>query len=158
SGDNANAIAFGLLQAAKADPVLPGLGFTFAQSGSQLFGTPQNTLIVNGPGPYSITGSSTNAAKTKAGSEIITSTTTGTPLGTVDGDAHARNASVIVANNGDIFDLVGTGGKDSGGFLTFNYDTGVADPNGTEYVYQPGKPGYIYDPLNKAATATTNYY
>ncbi len=35
---------------------------------------------------------------------------------------HAHNASVIVANNGSIYDLVGTNSADSGGFLQFNYD------------------------------------
>ena len=62
------------------------------------------------------------------------------PLGTSAGDAHARNASVIVANNGDIFDLVGTNGTDTGGFLTFNYDSGQngltfhpGQSNGTNY-------------------------
>jgi hypothetical protein len=48
-------------------------------------------------------------------------------LGTVAGDLHAHDADTIVADNGDIFDLVGINHTDraSGqGFLTFNYDSG----------------------------------
>jgi Ca2+-binding RTX toxin-like protein len=55
-------------------------------------------------------------------------------LGTAAGDLHARDADTIVADNGDIFDLVGINHTDrlSGkGFLTFNYDSGQ---NGLVYV------------------------
>ena len=37
-------------------------------------------------------------------------------------DRHARNANVIVGDNGNIFRLTGTGGFDTGANLTFNYD------------------------------------
>src|SRR5262249_24326040 len=37
-------------------------------------------------------------------------------------NAHARDADVIVANNGLIFDIVGTNGTSGGTFPTFNYD------------------------------------
>src|SRR5439155_2653953 len=51
---------------------------------------------------------------------------TATILATAAGDQHARDADTIVADNGDIFDLVGLNGADSvgSGFLTFNYDSG----------------------------------
>src|SRR5262249_19601574 len=47
-------------------------------------------------------------------------------LGTAAGDVHARDADTIVADNADIFDLVGINGAEtnSHGFLTFNYDSG----------------------------------
>lgn len=41
-------------------------------------------------------------------------------------DRHARNASVILGDNGNIFRLVGTNGVDSGANLGFNYD--ATDP------------------------------
>ncbi|HKS88267.1 MAG TPA: DUF3383 family protein [Stellaceae bacterium] len=93
------------------------------------------------------------------------------PTGTNAGNAHARNASVIVANNGDIYDLVGNDQiGDLGGFLTYNYDTGFADMTGgttsptygAEYYYHPGALGtvnsYIYDPFAPTLSQTTNYY
>ena len=67
------------------------------------------------------------------------------PAGTTAGNAHARNASVVVANNGDIYDLVGTNAKDSGGFLTYNYDSGQ---NG--FIYMPGE--------DVSAKPALNYY
>src|SRR5262249_7784727 len=85
---------------------------------------------------YSVTGL-VSGAKT----ETLTIAQGGAAIGTAQGNVHARNASVVVANNGDIFDLVGTNGADSGGFLTFNYDSGQ---NG--FIYVPG------------TTSATNYY
>ena len=37
-------------------------------------------------------------------------------------DGHARDADMILGDNGNIYRLVGTNGTDSGSFLTFNYD------------------------------------
>jgi len=159
SGESASAIAAALLKAAQGDAALAGLGFTFTLGGSPLgsnaplntlagTGGLQTSLIVNGPGPYSIS---------LTGPLTSVTSSTGTPLGTLDGNAHARNASVIVANNGDIFDLVGTKGTDSNGFLTFNYDTGIADPTtGAEFIYSPAT-GMIIDPAT-GLTASKNYY
>ena len=36
---------------------------------------------------------------------------------------HARDADIIIGDNGNIYRLVGTNGLDSGNFLTFNYDS-----------------------------------
>ncbi|MFK7753797.1 MAG: calcium-binding protein, partial [Sedimentitalea sp.] len=38
-------------------------------------------------------------------------------------EGHARDADVIVGDNGNIYRLVGTNDTDSGAYLTFNYDT-----------------------------------
>src|SRR5208282_3842445 len=38
-------------------------------------------------------------------------------------DDHSRNADTILGDNGDIYDIVGTGGVSSGHYLSFGYDS-----------------------------------
>lgn len=44
-------------------------------------------------------------------------------LGDTTASGHARDADMILADNGNIYRLVGTNGNNSGSYLTFNYDT-----------------------------------
>jgi Ca2+-binding RTX toxin-like protein len=63
-------------------------------------------------------------------------------------NGHAHDSDTIVADNGDIFRLVGTGGTSSGHYLTFNYDnyTGATEhivPRAVRLIdYTPGGPDY----------------
>ena len=133
-GDSTAQMALGLLGAAQntatsAGAALAAAGFTFGASG--------NEVVVDSNVAYTLTGSVGAGA-----TETITIAQGGATVGTAQGNVHARNASVVVANNGDIYDLVGSSTQsDRGGFLTFNYDSGQ---NG--YYYMPG------------ATIATNYY
>src|SRR5205085_602549 len=43
-------------------------------------------------------------------------------MGDTSANGHANDADVILGDNGDIVRLVGTGGADTGGFLSFAYD------------------------------------
>ena len=69
--------------------------------------------------------------------------------GTASPSGEAHDADVIVANNGDIVRLVGTGGSPAGGFLTHGYDTAAFEGGGNERIvpravtlldYTPGGP------------------
>ena len=54
-------------------------------------------------------------------------------------ESHARNASVILGDNGNIFRLVGTNGLDSGTDLHFNFDRARhVDPNVALLIYARG--------------------
>ena len=131
SGQSQANMVMGLLEAAQNNAALNAAGFSFTGS------VAGNELVVNSSGAYTMTG----AVGGKA-TETITIAQGGATVGTAQGNVHARNASVVVANNGDIFDLVGDFTQpDLGGFLTFNYNSGQ---NG--YYYVPG------------TTTATNYY
>ncbi|MCA9035403.1 MAG: hypothetical protein KDA91_09740 [Planctomycetaceae bacterium] len=90
------------------DVILGNLGQDDIIGGSSnLFGTP--TLDYRPDGQDIIFGGSgTHAARNDAGDE--------TAIG------HARDADVILGDNGNIFRVVGINGIDSGDYLTFNYD------------------------------------
>jgi hypothetical protein len=132
AGATAAQLALGLLGAAQNNAALGAAGFTFGTSG--------NEVVINSTEAYTLT-----AAVGGKQTETITLAQGGATVGTAQGNVHARNASVVVANNGDIFDLVGTNGTDSGGFLTYNYDSGM---NG--YIYMPGE--------DLSANPALNYY
>src|SRR5262249_32532362 len=76
---------------------------------------------------------------------------TGVLAGVQTNQLHARDADVIVGDNGDIFRVVGVSHVD-GGFLTFNYDlTSAAEDRGTLRIlpratrflnYTPGGPDF----------------
>ncbi|MFH0882471.1 MAG: Calx-beta domain-containing protein, partial [bacterium] len=70
-------------------------------------------------------------------------------LGSMAVDGHARDADMILGDNGNIYRLVGTSGEDSGKYLTFNYDsfTGTTGlkiiPRAAELLdYTAGGPDY----------------
>jgi len=72
-------------------------------------------------------------------------------LGDQDETGHARDADMILGDNGNIFRLVGTNGINSGAYLTFNYDNYSAAlriiPRAAELLdYTPG--GIDYDVAN----------
>ena len=120
-----------LLQAAQTNATLAAAGFGFSVdvTGTQ--------LVVNSAGAYTLTGSVSGRA-----TETLAIAQGGATVGTAQGNVHARNASVVIANNGDIFDLVGNLIQpDLGGFLTFNSDSGQSN-----YYFRPG------------STTATNYY
>src|SRR5262249_14420994 len=68
--------------------------------------------------------------------------------GDTNANGHANDADAIVANNGLIFDVVGTNGVSSGGFLSFNYDNTAGAtlhviPRAVTLLdYTPGGPSY----------------
>ena len=69
-------------------------------------------------------------------------------------DGHARDADVILGDNGNIYRLVGMNGTDGGAFLTFNYDTYSTMlrlvPRATELLdYTPG--GADFNPAGQAS-------
>ena len=132
-------MALGLLGVAQNNATLAASGFTFGVSNLGM--SSGYDLVIDSTDAYTLTG-----AVTGAKSETIAIAQGGATVGTAQGNVHARNASVVVANNGDIFDLVGTNKLDSGGFLTFNYDSG----NSTGYTYMPGE--------DNSATPALNYY
>src|SRR5205823_6215866 len=43
--------------------------------------------------------------------------------GDISVSGHARDADYILADNGNVYRLVGTGHADGGGFVSYNYDT-----------------------------------
>jgi len=72
-------------------------------------------------------------------------------LGDETFEGHARDADMILGDNGNIYRLVGTDGTDSGDFLTFNYDnyseTMNIVPRAAELLdYTPGGPDLTADP------------
>lgn len=73
-------------------------------------------------------------------------------LGDLSSTGHARDADMILSDNGSIFRLVGTNGLNSGTYLTFNYDTYSAMriiPRAAQLLdYTPGGPDF-----NAAAAA-----
>ena len=78
--------------------------------------------------------------------------------GDVSVEGHARDADVILGDNGNVYRLVGTNGTDSGSFLTFNYDDYSTVlriiPRATELLdYTAG--GIDFDPLNQASDIGT---
>jgi Ca2+-binding RTX toxin-like protein len=71
-------------------------------------------------------------------------------LGNTDAEGHARDADMILGDNGNIYRLVGTNSLDSGKYLTFNYDnygtTLKIVPRAAEmFDYTPGGPDYNPD-------------
>ena len=69
-------------------------------------------------------------------------------LGDESDTGHACDADIILADNGNIFRLVGTNGTNSGNLLTFNYDNYTEEgelkivPRAAELLdYTPGGPG-----------------
>ena len=89
--------SLGLLGAAQNNAALTAAaGFTFTVS------VTGNQLVVNSSGAYTLTGAVGGTA-----TETIAIAQGGATVGTAQGNVHARNASIVVANNGDIFDLVG---------------------------------------------------
>jgi Ca2+-binding RTX toxin-like protein len=60
-----------------------------------------------------------------SGGPGLTPDTARLSLGDTSANGHAEDADTIVANNGLIFDIVGTNGTSSGHLLTFNYDNGA---------------------------------
>ncbi len=72
--------------------------------------------------------------------------------GDTSDNGHARDADVILGDNGNIYRLVGTNGTDSGNFLEFNYDNYGTEKiivRGAELLdYTPG--GMDYNEANAA--------
>jgi Ca2+-binding RTX toxin-like protein len=72
--------------------------------------------------------------------------------GDTSANGHARDADVILGDNGNIYRLVGTNGADSGSFLEFNYDNYGTEKiivRGVELLdYTPG--GMDYDEVSAA--------
>jgi len=75
--------------------------------------------------------------------------------GDTSANGHARDADVILGDNGNIYRLVGTNGTDSGNFLEFNYDNYGTESTERIIVraaemldYTPG--GLDYDAVNAA--------
>ncbi|HEY2541514.1 MAG TPA: hypothetical protein VGH92_00530, partial [Gaiellaceae bacterium] len=60
--------------------------------------------------------------------------------GDTSANGHSNDSDAIVANNGLIYDLVGTNGVSSGHFLTFNYVAGVIPRAVTLIDYVEGNP------------------
>jgi len=73
-------------------------------------------------------------------------------LGDTSDEGHARDADMMLGDNGNIYRLVGTNGTDSGDFLSFNYDDYSPAmkivPRAAELVdYHVG--GFDYDPTEQ---------
>ena len=115
--DTVATMALGLLGVAQNNATLAAAGFTFGVSNLGM--SSGYDLVIDSTDAYTLT-----SAVTGAKSETVTIAQGGATVGAAQGNVHARNASVVVANNGDIYDLVGTNGTDSNGFLTFNYNSG----------------------------------
>ena len=112
------------------DVILGNLGQDDLIGGSSdLFGTPNPTDRPDGADVI-FGGSGTHADRND--------------LGDVSNNGHARDADVILGDNGDIFRIVGTNGISSGGYLQFNYDTYGTQhiiPRATQYLdYSFGSP------------------
>jgi Ca2+-binding RTX toxin-like protein len=91
------------------DTILGNLGQDDIIGGSSnLFGTPTAAHRPDGSDVI-YGGSGTRAARNDLGDESL--------------NGHARDADVIIGDNGNIFRIVGINGTASGNYLTFNYDT-----------------------------------
>jgi Ca2+-binding RTX toxin-like protein len=91
------------------DTILGNLGQDDIIGGSSnLFGTPTAAHRPDGS-DIIYGGSGTHAGRNELGDESI--------------NGHARDADVILGDNGNIFRIVGINGIASGNYLTFNYDT-----------------------------------
>ncbi len=87
-----------------------------------------------------------------AGTEI-----TRNDLGNTAASGHARDADMILGDNGNIYRLVGINGTNGGAYLTFNYDnynTLKIIPRAAQLLdYTPGGPDYSLAALNDIGAA-----
>ena len=136
SGQTVANMVMGLLQMAQNNAALSSAGFSFTVSGNQ--------LVIDSSGPYTLTGAVGGSSTT----ETITIAQGGATVGTSQGNVHARNASVVVANNGggpNLDYLFGGSGNDliTGGYggkwiSAGDGETGLVDAYGNPIINTTG--------------------